>query len=38
MKRTLAFPIQPWFQLGEPRVLLALILFSAAAALHLVLG
>ena len=38
MKRTIAFPIQPLFQLGEPRVLLALILFGVAAGLHLLAG
>ena len=26
MKKTLAFPIDPWFQLGDPRLVLALIL------------
>ena len=26
MKKTIAFPIDPWFQLGDPRLVLALIL------------
>ena len=26
MKKTIAFPIDPWFQLGDPRIVLALIL------------
>ena len=26
MQKTIAFPIDPWFQLGDPRVLLALLL------------
>jgi hypothetical protein len=26
MRKTIAFPIDPWIQLGDPRVLLALLL------------
>ena len=26
MQKTIAFPIDPWFQLGDPRLLLALFL------------
>jgi hypothetical protein len=26
MRKTIAFPIDPWFQLGDPRVVLALLL------------
>ena len=26
MRKTLAFPVDPWFHLGDPRLLLALIL------------
>jgi len=33
MKKTIAFPIDPWFQLGDPRILLALILALVGAGL-----
>jgi hypothetical protein len=26
MQKTIAFPIDPWFQLGDPRLVLALVL------------
>jgi hypothetical protein len=26
MEKTIAFPLDPWFQLGDPRLVLALIL------------
>jgi len=25
MEKTIAFPVDPWFQLGDPRLLLALV-------------
>ncbi|TNF89911.1 MAG: hypothetical protein EP301_02010 [Gammaproteobacteria bacterium] len=28
MRKTIAFPIDPWFQLGDPRLVLALLLGS----------
>jgi hypothetical protein len=33
MRKTIAFPIDPWFQLGDPRVLLALLLALIGCAL-----
>ncbi len=38
MEKTLAFPVEASLQLGDPRLLLALILFGLSAALHLLLG
>jgi hypothetical protein len=35
MKRTIAFPVDPFMQLGDPRLVLGLLLFGVAAALHL---
>lgn len=37
MKRTIAFPLDPFMQLGDPRLVLGLLLFSAAAGLQLLL-
>ena len=33
MKKTIAFPLDPWFQLGDPRFVLALILGLIASVL-----
>jgi hypothetical protein len=38
MEKTVAFPIDPFVQLGGPRLLVALILFALGAVLHLALG
>ena len=38
MEKTLAFPIEASLQLGDPRFLLALILFGVCAGGHLALG
>jgi hypothetical protein len=38
MEKTIAFPIDPWFQLGGPRVVVGLALFALGAVLHLSLG
>jgi hypothetical protein len=38
MRKTIAFPVDADFNLGAPRLLIGLILFSLAAALHLLLG
>jgi hypothetical protein len=38
MAKTIAFPIDAYFNLGEPRLLLGLFAFSLAAALHLLVG
>jgi hypothetical protein len=38
MERTIAFPIETFLSPGDPRGLLGLILFGAAAALHLLFG
>jgi hypothetical protein len=35
IEKTVAFPIEPLFQLGDPRLLLGLILFGLSAGLHL---
>ena len=35
MLKTIAFPIDPWFHLGDPRLLLGLLLLVLALALHL---
>lgn len=35
IKRTIAFPVDPFLQLGDPRLMLGLLLFGAAAGLHL---
>lgn len=38
IEKTFAYPIEAQLQLGDPRLLLGLILFSLAATLHLALG
>lgn len=38
IEKTVAFPIEAALQLGDPRLLLALILFGGSAGLHLLLG
>jgi hypothetical protein len=38
MEKTIAFPIEAQLQLGDPRLLVGLILFGVGAALHLLLG
>lgn len=38
MEKTIAVPIDAYFNLGEPRLLLGLFAFSLAAALHLLVG
>lgn len=38
MEKTVAFPIEASLQLGDPRGLLALLLFGASAGLHLAVG
>ncbi len=35
MSKTVAYPLDPWFQLGDPRLLMALILVSVGFALQL---
>ena len=35
MRKTIAFPIDPWFQLGDPRLVLALVLGLVGCALEL---
>ncbi len=35
MEKTIAFPLDPWFQLGDPRLLLALLLLVTGLGLHL---
>jgi hypothetical protein len=35
MKRTIAFPLDPFMQLGDPRLVLGLVLFGVAAGLQL---
>ena len=32
MRKTIAFPVDPWFQLGDPRLILALLLAVLPAA------
>lgn len=38
MLKTIAFPIDPWFQLGDPRLVLALLLLVVGLSLHAVQG
>jgi hypothetical protein len=33
MQKTIAFPIDPWFQLGDPRLVLGLVLALTGCAL-----
>ena len=33
LRKTIAFPLDPWFQLGDPRLVLALLLGALALAL-----
>jgi hypothetical protein len=35
MKKTIAFPVDPWFQLGDPRLVLGLLLLVIGLAWHL---
>ena len=35
MEKTLAFPLDPWFQLGDPRLVLALLFLIVALSLQL---
>jgi hypothetical protein len=35
MEKTIAFPLDPWFQLGDPRLVLALLLLVVGLAWHL---
>lgn len=35
MSKTIAFPVDPWYQLGDPRLVLGLILLVIGLALHL---
>jgi hypothetical protein len=35
MEKTIAFPLDPWFQLGDPRLVLALLLMNVGFAWHL---
>ena len=37
MSKTIAFPIDPWFQLGDPRIILALILMLVGLATSLMI-
>ena len=37
MSKTIAFPIDPWFQLGDPRIMLALILMLVGLATSLMI-
>lgn len=38
MEQTIAFPLDPWFQAGDPRLLLALLLLVAGLAVQLAAG
>ena len=38
IEKTIAFPMEPLMQTGDPRVLVAFLLFSLAAVLHILLG
>jgi hypothetical protein len=38
MRKTIAFPVDPWFQLGDPRMLLALVLGLVGTGLSWLLG
>ena len=35
IEKTVAFPLDPWFQLGDPRLVLAMLLFIIALLLQL---
>ena len=36
--KTIAYPLDPWFQLGDPRLVLALLLIIVGLASQIVLG
>ena len=36
MTKTIAFPIDPWFQLGDPRLVLGLVFFGLASSVSLI--